>query len=247
MLFIKNKRYKPLYKKFIRLRKNVQYRKKLLKSRITFKKQKWSKLIIYLKRRTHQRGGKRNYNLLDQSKIFIQKFGASFKRKFSENLITKQKFGMFYGHLSEKSIKQMVNIALNKVKTNKLIIDPTLFLLELLETRLDTVLYRSHFLLSLKGAHQLIVHGNIKVNGVVVKKKSFRLKEGDLVEVIDKAQKKIHNNVKNWHLWPMPPKHLQINYKTLQIIYVSDVKLINYATCFPFKMDFKSIIRLYNY
>jgi hypothetical protein len=40
MFFTKKRRYKPLYKKFLRLKKNIQNRKKLLR----FKKKKWQVL-----------------------------------------------------------------------------------------------------------------------------------------------------------------------------------------------------------
>ena len=46
MLKKKNK-FKPLYKQFIKLRENVQNRKKLLK----FKNQKWERLIQYYKKK----------------------------------------------------------------------------------------------------------------------------------------------------------------------------------------------------
>jgi len=42
---IKRSRYKPLYKKFIRLRKNIQNRKKILTS---FKSKKWYNLVSFL-------------------------------------------------------------------------------------------------------------------------------------------------------------------------------------------------------
>ena len=46
MLFIKKKRFKPLYKKFIKSRENVQNRKKLFK----FKRNKWQLLIKHYKK-----------------------------------------------------------------------------------------------------------------------------------------------------------------------------------------------------
>ena len=247
MLNTKNRRYGPLYKKFIRLRKNVQYRNKLLKNKITFNKQKWKNLIIFLKRRSQIRKGKGQFNLYDHTKSYIPRFGSSFKRKFKENLMLKQKFSLFYGHLPEKLLKRNVILALNKVKTYKTVIDPTFFFLEALETRLDSVLYRAHFVLSLKAAHQIISHGNVKVNGSIVCEKSFKLKQGDLLEIVTKVQKRVYWNIAYGPLWPMPPKHLQINYKTLQIVYVEDIKSVNFATLFPFKIDLKSIIRLFNY
>lgn len=146
----------------------------------------------------------------------------------------------------EKELKKKTKTALNKVKLNKNIINSTFFLLESLETRLDVILYRAHFAFSLKGAHQLISHRHIKVNGVTTNNKSFILKKGDLVSVKFKAQDRIHNTLLSSNFWPMPPKHLQINYKTLEIVYIESIKFINFATMFPFQVDLKSLIRLYN-
>jgi len=53
MFKIKNRRHKPLYKKFIRLRVNVQYRKRL--QLLKFKKQKWQRLIFFLLRMLNRR------------------------------------------------------------------------------------------------------------------------------------------------------------------------------------------------
>nr|UFQ22725.1 ribosomal protein S4 [Attheya longicornis] len=247
MIYIKNRRYGPLYKRFIRLQKNVQYRNKFLKLNNLFKKQKWEKFIFFLNLKNQKRKGKGFYNLYDHNKDFFFRFGGSFKKKYKNNLILKQKFSLFYGHLLKKVIKQKINLALNKVKLTKVMINPTFLFLELLETRLDVILYRCHFASSLKGIHQIILHGNIKVNGLTVKEKSFLIKKGDLLAVHNKAQELIYNNILNSNFWPIPPKYLQIDYKTLQIIFIEHIKFINTATLFPFKVDLKSMVRLYNY
>ena len=59
--------------------------------------------------------------------------------------------------------------------------------LSLIEKRLDVILYRSHFVPSVRNAQQLIIHKHIKVNGNTITNKSFTLKQGDLIEINDKV------------------------------------------------------------
>lgn len=60
-------------------------------------------------------------------------------------------------------------------------------LLNLLERRIDTVLWRSQFALSLKHARQIVHHGHIKINGKKVNIPSYVVKTGDHVEFRDKV------------------------------------------------------------
>jgi small subunit ribosomal protein S4 len=56
-------------------------------------------------------------------------------------------------------------------------------LLRLLETRLDNVVYRMGFASSRAQARQLVGHGHFEVNGVRTNIPSFRVREGDKIEV----------------------------------------------------------------
>jgi small subunit ribosomal protein S4 len=56
-------------------------------------------------------------------------------------------------------------------------------LLQLLERRLDNVIYRSGFATSRTEARQVVRHGHIMVNGQKVDIPSYELKEGDVVMV----------------------------------------------------------------
>ena len=58
----------------------------------------------------------------------------------------------------------------------------------LLETRLDTVVYRSKFAPTVFAARQLINHGHFRVNKKKVNVSSFRVKEDDLIEIKDKSK-----------------------------------------------------------
>jgi small subunit ribosomal protein S4 len=60
-------------------------------------------------------------------------------------------------------------------------------LLQILESRLDNVVYRAGFGKSRDMARQLVRHGHIKVNGRRVDIPSFRVTENDVIEVAEKS------------------------------------------------------------
>jgi small subunit ribosomal protein S4 len=61
-------------------------------------------------------------------------------------------------------------------------------LLQLLESRLDNVVYRAGFAKSRDMARQLVKHGHVLVNGRKVDIPSYRVSEADIVEVAAKSQ-----------------------------------------------------------
>jgi small subunit ribosomal protein S4 len=62
-------------------------------------------------------------------------------------------------------------------------------LLQLLERRLDNIVYRLGFSPSRNGARQLITHGHITVNSRKVNVPSFLVNAGDTIEVKEKSKK----------------------------------------------------------
>jgi small subunit ribosomal protein S4 len=64
-------------------------------------------------------------------------------------------------------------------------------LLQLLEIRLDNVLYLMGLATSRAQSRQLIAHGHIKVNGKKVDIPSFQVKEGNEVSIADKSREMI--------------------------------------------------------
>lgn len=55
--------------------------------------------------------------------------------------------------------------------------------LRLLETRLDNIVKRMGFAVSMRTARQIVLHGHIKVNGKDVNVPSYQIKPGDVVEL----------------------------------------------------------------
>lgn len=239
---IKRSRYKPLYKKFIYLKTNVQNRRRL--NLLKFKKKKWEKLIGYLKRLQTRR--KKKFRMYDINRYYLPKFYNSFKKKYDYRERTKKKLKLFYGSMSKKVLKKYINqITTKKAKLLKSSINLNSLFIGLLEKRLDTILYRSQFVLSFRAGRQLISHRHVKINDKLVTDNSYIVKTGDLIQVSDKVQKLVEWNIRNSHIWPLPPKYLQINYKTLEILFLDTFGTQNFSIYFPFWVDIGTLLRYY--
>ncbi|NLA67793.1 MAG: 30S ribosomal protein S4 [Gammaproteobacteria bacterium] len=64
-------------------------------------------------------------------------------------------------------------------------------LLQLLETRLDNVVYRMGFAVTRPAARQLVSHRGVTVNGKPVNLPSYQVKAGDAIALSEKAQKQM--------------------------------------------------------
>jgi small subunit ribosomal protein S4 len=64
-------------------------------------------------------------------------------------------------------------------------------LLQMLETRLDNVVYRMGFAVTRPAARQLVSHRGVTVNGKPVNLPSYQVKAGDAVALSEKAQKQL--------------------------------------------------------
>lgn len=210
MFLKKRSRTKPLYKKFFKLRENIQNRRKVLK----FKKEKWQRFILtYVKNLQEYK----KFNPKDQNCYLVTNYPnrwSSYKKRYKRTLMDYKRLNLLYGGLTKKLVKTLIKKTLhtNYKKVNSVF-------LKLFESRLDIVLHRAKFSQSVREARQLILHGKIFVNGKLIKIKSYKLKTGDLINVEYKNFKLIKSNQKKCFIWPAPPKHLIINYRTCQIIF----------------------------
>lgn len=234
-----NKRYKPFYKQFLQLRKNIQDRPKLFK----FKKQKWQNLQRYSK---NQLKFYRRFKVRDQFQFFISRFasrGNSFQKKFKNNLHERKTFSLFYGGLKRNYLKKRIFNSIRTKRYKNHNIDFRLTTLQHFENRLDCILLRSKFCLSFRNAAQLILHGHVLVNGTVIRTKSYIVKANDLVEVVAnvKSRSLVKKNLDRSNFWPIPPKNLVINYRTLQIL-VLQSELSDTIPVFNHHLNLNSVI-----
>tara|TARA_B100000941_G_C28493524_1_gene549460 strand:- start:53 stop:670 length:618 start_codon:yes stop_codon:yes gene_type:complete len=98
-------------------------------------------------------------------------------------LQAKQKLKAYYGNINERQFRNIYRKAFAKRG------DTSENLIALLESRLDTVVYRAKLAPTVFAARQLINHGHIRVNKKRVNISSYSLKDSDVVDVRDKSKK----------------------------------------------------------
>lgn len=101
--------------------------------------------------------------------------------EYATQLNEKQKAKYTYGVLE----RQFANLFHKASRKNGITGE---ILLQLLESRLDNVVFRLGVSPSRRGARQLITHKHILVNGEIVNIPSYTLKVGDLVSVREKSK-----------------------------------------------------------
>ena len=101
---------------------------------------------------------------------------------FGTQLRAKQKLKGYYGEVTEKQFRRIYAEA-ERVKG-----DTGENLIGLLERRLDAVVYRAKFVPTVFAARQFVNHGHVTVNGKRVNIPSYRVKEGDVIEVRQKSK-----------------------------------------------------------
>jgi small subunit ribosomal protein S4 len=103
---------------------------------------------------------------------------SPFKRQLQE----KQKLRLNYG-LTERQLRNLMRLA----RKGKRRTDETL--MELLERRLDNVVFRAGFARTIPAARQLVRHGHVLVDGSRVDIPSYQVTTGELVGPRDKSKK----------------------------------------------------------
>ncbi|HSI20625.1 MAG TPA: 30S ribosomal protein S4 [Verrucomicrobiae bacterium] len=116
--------------------------------------------------------------------------------EYNLQLMEKQKAKFIYGIL-ERQFRKYYELAAKSQNIG-------LTLMQLLETRLDTVLYRGGFAMTQNQARQFVNHGHVLVNGKRVSIPSFRVLPGMVVSVDAKLAKLVEDergqsvDIPNW-------------------------------------------------
>lgn len=105
------------------------------------------------------------------------------KSDYGLQLEEKQKLKAVYGMLSESQLRGYYRKALQSTGNTANL------LAEMLECRLDTMVYRLKFASTMFGAQQLVSHGHILVDGKKVDRRSFQVRPGMTVSIKEKSRK----------------------------------------------------------
>ena len=101
---------------------------------------------------------------------------------FGLQLRAKQKLKGYYGDLTEKQFRRIF------AEAERMRGDTGENLIGLLERRLDAMVYRSKFTPTIFAARQFVNHCHVLVNGKRVNIPSYRVSEGDVIEIRDRSK-----------------------------------------------------------
>lgn len=157
------------------------------------------------------------------------------KSDFGKQLLEKQKLRINFG-VSEKYLRRLYREA-NRSRENT-----GIKVLELLERRLDNIVFRAGLAPSIKAARQLVSHKHILVNGSRVNIPSYRISLGDTVEVREKSRKMplIMGTVEAPTLTPAPWLNVDTDNLSAKVITLPT------RDSFPFPIEISSVVEFYS-
>ncbi|MFO0389722.1 MAG: 30S ribosomal protein S4 [Alphaproteobacteria bacterium] len=111
--------------------------------------------------------------------------GVAKRKKTSDygnQLREKQKLKGYYANITERQFRKIYEEASRRRG------DTGENLIGILESRLDTVIYRMGVVATPFAARQFVSHGHVRVNGKKVNIPSYQLEEGDVIELREKSK-----------------------------------------------------------
>jgi small subunit ribosomal protein S4 len=157
---------------------------------------------------------------------------------FGTQLMAKQKLKGYYGNIGERQFRRLYEEASRRRG------DTGERLIELLERRLDAVVYRMKFVPTVFAARQFVNHGHVQVNGKRVNIGSYLVKDGDTIEVKDKSKlmalvleavKSTERDV---------PDYLQVDHDKMKGSFVRAPKLADVP--YPVSMEPNLVVEFYS-
>jgi len=153
-------------------------------------------------------------------------------------LQAKQRLKSYYGNMNERQFRNCYRKAIKKRG------DTVENLVGLLEKRLDIIVYRAKFALTIFSSRQLINHGHIKVNGKKVNIPSYLLKEEDTIELKEKSKQLATVDVSLASKERDIPEYLELDEKQKKIKFVRTPKFAEVP--YPVLMEPNLVIEYYS-
>ncbi len=153
-------------------------------------------------------------------------------------LHAKQKLKGYYGNITERQFRKLYELAARRKG------DTGENLVELLERRLDAVIYRMKFAATVFAARQLVSHGHVKVNGRRVNIASYLVKDGDSIELGPKAREMAVVIEATGSPERDLPEYLQADHKAMTGTFVRGPKLGEVP--YPVQMEPSMVVEFYS-
>lgn len=153
-------------------------------------------------------------------------------------LRAKQKLKGYYGNISERQFRRFYQEAVRRRG------DTSENLIELLERRLDAVVYRMKIVPTVFAARQIVNHGHITVNGKKVNIGSYLVKDGDEISVLDSMNDNVNTLSSLQSSERDIPEYLKFDTKTMKGRFIRGPKLNEVP--YPVHMEPSLVIEFYS-
>ena len=153
-------------------------------------------------------------------------------------LMAKQKLKGYYGNITERQFRRAYEEA------NRRRGDTGQNLVELLERRLDAVVYRLKFAPTVFAARQLVNHGHVKVNGKKVNISSYLVKDNDTIELKPKSRDMGIVLEAAGSAERQVPDYLNVDHKAMKGTFVRGPKLSDVP--YPVQMEPNLVVEFYS-
>jgi small subunit ribosomal protein S4 len=157
---------------------------------------------------------------------------------FGTQLSAKQTLKGYYGNVSEKQFRKLYDEAVRRRG------DTSENLIELLERRLDAVVYRLKFAPTPFAARQIVNHGHIRVNGKRVNISSYQIKDNDVISVKDKSKDMALILEAAQSGERDVPEYLSVDHKEMKGSFIRAPKLADVP--YPVQMEPNLVIEFYS-
>ncbi len=157
---------------------------------------------------------------------------------FGTQLMAKQKLKGYYGNIGERQFRRLYEEASRRRG------DTGENLIELLERRLDAVVYRLKFAVTPFAARQFVNHGHIRVNGRRVNIGSYQIKDGDTIEVKDKSKQLAVVLEASQSRERDVPEYLEVDHGAMKGKFVRAPKLADVP--YPVSMEPNLVVEFYS-
>jgi small subunit ribosomal protein S4 len=157
---------------------------------------------------------------------------------FGTQLMAKQRLKGYYGNIGERQFRRLFDEAVRRRG------DTGENLVELLERRLDAVVYRMKFVPTPFAARQFVNHGHVLVNGRRVNIPSFQVKDNDTVEVRQKAKELALVLEAAGSAERDVPDYIEVDHSKMKGRYVRAPKLADVP--YPVKMEPNLVVEFYS-
>ena len=157
---------------------------------------------------------------------------------FGIQLMAKQKLKGYYGNIGEKQFRKYYDEAVRRKG------DTSENLIELLERRLDCVIYRMKLAITPFAARQFVNHGHILVNGKRLNIGSYIVKDNDTIEVKEKSKQLTVLLDATQSAERDVPEYIEVDHRAMRGKFLRAPKLSDVP--YPVQMETNLVVEFYS-